>query len=113
MEKDKITIQKVAFLAGCFLNYADELQTNTLFKHEFKKKTNAFSKFMSNFEAQILNIKDEKELKELSEQLHNSYLAIDNMISIQFNLKNKNQRDYFNFEINELVNKFNLNEQDN
>ena len=109
MEKDFQTIQKIAFLTGCFLNYVDDLENNTMFKHEFKQKTNSYSNFLRKFEEQLLNVKDETEKLELAEQLHNSYLAIDNLVNVQFSLKNDSQRDYFNEEINKVVDKFNLN----
>ena len=107
-QKDIDTIQKVTFLSGCLLNYADDLESNTLFRQELKKESKRYFNFISKFEANILNIKDEEELKELSEQLHSSYLAIDNLIQIQFNLKNDSQRQYFNEEVEKLVTKFNL-----
>ena len=107
-QKDIDTIQKVTFLSGCLLNYADDLESNTLFRQELKKESKRYFNFISKFEANILNIKDEAELKELSEQLHQSYLAIDNLIQIQFNLKNDSQRKYFNDEVEKLVTKFNL-----
>ena len=100
MEKDFKTIQKIAFLVGCFLNYVDDLETNSLFKHQFKKRVMQLSNFLRKFEAHLLNVKDEKESRELSEQLHNSYLAIDNLVDIQFSLKNDV---YFFLGNNELL----------
>ena len=106
--KDLEIIHKIAMVSGCLLNYADDLETKTFFRHELKKRTNEFTKFLRKFEDQILDIKDHKEL---SNELHNAYLVIDNLVSIQYNLKNDSQREYFNIEVNKPVDKLNLNTQ--
>ena len=45
---------------------------------------------------------------ESQEDLHNSYSGIENIVNCMMNLKNDNQREYLNKELETIFNKYNL-----
>ena len=109
MDNEVKVINEMAIMTTYFLNKANELQTNSRFKHNLKKWGNKFINEIGIFEKLIYRDQTEKELLELSEQMHNNSIAVENILTIVMNLKNDNQRDYFNTELEQIAVKFNIN----
>ena len=111
-EEQKIqfdTFDKVSYVTGYLLALLDDIKGMPQYKFSLSKTGNQFKKQLEKMEAMNVMLRDE--LKESQTELHSSYGAIENMVNCQFNLKNDNQRQYFNDELEELVKKYNLIEE--
>jgi len=102
------SLEKIAVLSTYFLDLSYNLSDNNIFKHGIKKKGNQFIKEIQKLENMVTNVKDKDELLKLCDQMSNNADAVDNILEVLLNIKNDNQREYFNTEFKKLSEKFNL-----
>lgn len=119
LKQEMQLLEFVCFMTGLMLNSIGEIELikNTLktkkkiknklrYKHDIAKYGNNFFDELLKVDAMAIKLR-EGEVNGY-ENLHNSYLAIENIVNCMMNLKNDSQREYLNKELEEVFNKFNL-----
>ena len=103
------TFDKVSYVTGYLLALLDDIKGMPQYKFSLSKTGNQFKKQLEKMEAMNVMLRDE--LKESQTELHNSYSGIENIVNCMMNLKNDNQREYLNKELEVIFNKYNLIEE--
>ena len=106
MDKRQEIFDKVSFVTGYMLYLLSKCEGNPQYKFSLAKTGRQFEKQLEKFESMNVLLRDN--LNESQEDLHDNYLAVENIINCAYNLKNENQRKYFNEELEKLVKKYNL-----
>ena len=105
-EKEYDLFDKISFITGYQLHLLEEASEGVRWRHMLKKKGTIFYKELEKTEA--MSVAYREALQGDQNDLHNSYIAIENIVNCMMNLKNDNQRQYFNDELETLVKKYNL-----
>lgn len=121
LKEEQEDINILSYICGVAMNVIGELEiykgrikkvkpkaANKLrYKHDLAKYGNKFFELIEKTENVAIKLRDDS--VETNDKTQDSYMAVENLIRCSYNLKNDSQRQYFNEEVEKLVNKFNLN----
>ena len=104
---------KVAIATLFLIDSEDRLKGTKNYRHKIKQLGSSFFKELTNFENELyFNLKQtnatQEEMQEFFEQFVQSAEGLNNILDVQMNFKNDNQREYFNKDLTELIEKYNL-----
>ena len=101
----------LAFISGFSAHIAEDIEENTFYKREFKKYGNKLFNIFRKYENQLYSVEDfmsKEEEADYFEEITKSFIAVEHIIRANLRIKNDNQREYFNDDLQKLFDKYSL-----
>lgn len=104
---------KVAIATLFLIDAEDNLRTNKKYRFNLKRTGQMFLKELLKFENYLYTGLEntnatEEEKRQFFDEFVESSKAMSNLMEVQMNFKNDNQREQFNEDLNKLITKYNL-----
>ena len=102
-DKQLRDLNKLMFIAGMCLNFAEDLNSNIYFVREIKKWGKKLFNAFSQLETMVYQYEGKKiDKDDFYEQIHYAFQSTENIIDFSMDLDD-NQREYFNKELEQIM----------